>query len=138
MISKVINLAREIQDFVRSERAKFRTQNATSQNSTPHSADLVSGHIHQRDIPLVSNVPYRIHLERREPGGVFLRLEIGGRGFATIPFDNLVKTMIRIDPEHADGPQREIAKLRRELSKTEGRLQDVELELQRLVLGHRR
>lgn len=63
-------------------------------------------------------------LERRGPGEVFFLLKINDKIRAQVPFDNLVKAAVRIDPDYATGPERQIQDLREKLAKAEAKRYD--------------
>lgn len=75
---------------------------------------------------------YRLKLVRQEPGDVRLVLEIDGRTKAVVPVDNLVKFSVRLDPEHASLPEKQIRQLREELAIAKGQLVDLEVLRERL------
>lgn len=64
-------------------------------------------------------IDYQIRLDRLGPGNVEFKLILDGRPCGTLPFDNLIKAATRIDPDHAVGPEKQIQKLRRELSEAQ-------------------
>lgn len=70
------------------------------------------------------DVVYRIKLVRKEPGNVEFLLTINGRVCGQMPFDNLIKASVRIDPHHASGPEKQIQKLRKETAEAKAEMYD--------------
>lgn len=77
-----------------------------------------------------AGVPFRVILRRRGPGQVVFLLDVGGRTYAEVPFDNLVKAATRIDPAHATVAEQQIRRLREELATALGRAVEAEARWQ--------
>ncbi len=77
-------------------------------------------------------IDYQIRLERIGPGNVEFKLFLDGNLYGKLPFDNLVKAATRIDPDHAVGPERQIQKLRRELSEAQAEKFDWQAKAEQL------
>jgi len=142
----------EFADYVRAERVKYQAKNvsAPSHEMTPSpsqrsTAEIVSGQwraakwfssMYAENDSTAYNpdhkVPYRIYLKHEGPGVVEVKLEIGNDSCATVQWNNFVKTMIRLDPQFATGPEREIASLRFQLGKSQGENYELIAETQNL------
>jgi hypothetical protein len=83
---------------------------------------------HQSDAATVvageTPVPYAVELRRQGPGAVEFILVIADRVCGKLPFDNLIKAQVRIDPDHASGPERQVQELRKELSEARAQMYD--------------
>lgn len=85
----------------------------------PSSATIVEGTVDHLD-----SITYAVTLTRKAAGKVEFRLEIDGRVFGLMPFDNLVKAATRVDPDHAVGTERQIRLLREETAKAKAEMYD--------------
>lgn len=79
-----------------------------------------------KEATIVEGDNYRARLVCRGPGDVVFVLEIDGREAGSAPFDNLIKAQVRIDPDHASGPQKQIQELRREAAEAKAEVYDME------------
>lgn len=70
------------------------------------------------------DLKYQVKLVRKEPGNVEFLLTINGRICGQMPFDNLIKAQVRLDPDHASGPEKQIQKLRRETAEARAQMYD--------------
>jgi hypothetical protein len=67
----------------------------------------------------VRGVPYTVEVKRGRANGMEMILTIDNIPCGGVPIDNLVKAATRIDPDHANESEKQIQKLREELSKSE-------------------
>ncbi len=72
-------------------------------------------------------------LHRFGPGETALRWTVNDRVVATIPFDNLVKMNVRLDPDHASEAQRQVAHAREEMAKARASAIDWEAKAKSLT-----
>jgi hypothetical protein len=151
----LVNKGQELVAFIRAERKRYRAKVETSVRDSvgpsirdsvgPSVRDSVGPSVRdtnadvKRTAEVVSGVlrdeektPYRIYMEHFGPGTVFVKLEIGTSSCATIQWDNFVKIMTRLDPEHATGPERQILGLRMQLSHANGKVIDLGISEQQL------
>jgi len=82
--------------------------------------------MHSNEATIVEGDNYRVKLIRRGPGDVVFLLEIAGRVCGEMPFDNLVKAVTRIDPDHASAAEKQIQALRLDVAEAKGKLIDAE------------
>lgn len=73
---------------------------------------------------VLGKIAYEVRLARKGPGVVEFTLTINGMICGQLPFDNLVKSATRIDPDHAVGPELQIQKLRRETAEANAAMYD--------------
>lgn len=89
-----------------------------------------------------THVPFSAKLRRRGPGDVLFEAFIGGRSVASIPWDNLVKTCVRLDPDHASEAQRQVTDARRQMGEAQAAMYGKEAQIvqlkQQLGAAHKR
>jgi hypothetical protein len=79
-----------------------------------------------KEATIVEGDNYRVRLVREGPGEVVFLLEIDDNEVGEVPFDNLIKAQVRIDPDHASGPEKQIQALRREAAQAKAEVYDME------------
>lgn len=87
----------------------------------------------------MANVPLMMRLRRRGPGDVILEAFAGEsadgsstRSVASVPWDNLVKMCVRLDPDHATEAQRQVADARRQMGEAQAAMYDKEAQIVQL------
>lgn len=77
-------------------------------------------------------VDYSIKLVRLGPGNIEFTLHINGYVCGRMPLDNIIKAAVRMDPEHASGPEKQIQALRREVAEAKAKAYDWQAKAMRL------
>lgn len=90
----------------------------------PNKATIVEGDIVKDSIDPSKNIEYSVSLVRNGPGDVEFLLVIDGRICGKLPFDNLIKAQVRLDPNHVSGPEKQIQKLRKETAEARAQMYD--------------
>ena len=106
---------------------------ATREPHQPTYAIAVEGDFEQDFLAGPNSIEYAVRLDRLGPGNVEFKLIINGRQCGTLPFDNLVKAATRIDPDHAVGPEKQIQKLRKEVSEARAEKYDWQARAEQLA-----
>jgi hypothetical protein len=97
------------------------TNHHTREPHQPTYATIVVG---EYDPSVLGKIAYEVRLARKGPGVVEFTLTINGMTCGQLPFDNLVKSATRIDPDHAVGSELQIQKLRRETAEAKAAMYD--------------
>jgi hypothetical protein len=79
-----------------------------------------------REATIVEGENFIAKLVYRGPGDVVLVLRIDEEEAGFVPFDNLIKAQVRLDPDHASGPEKQIQELRREAAEAKAQVYDME------------
>lgn len=101
--------------------------------TVPTEATIVGGDIVKDSIDSSKNIEYKVSLIRNGPGNVEFLLTIDGKICGKLPFDNLVKAQVRLDPDHASGPERQIQKLRQETAEARALMYDWQAQAMQLA-----
>lgn len=136
ILAKIRDLANEVDLPIM---APLPVEDTGSPDCVAHIVDSFVGPNHNQNSLL------KLELRRFGPGNVYLVCKIDESIRTSMPFDNLVKAMTRIDPDHASGPEKQIAELRNQLAEANGKVIDSQLketqlrtqitELNRMIKG---
>jgi hypothetical protein len=100
--------------------------------STPASTVLVEGKIRVSSDDHADDPPYALRLERKGPGDVVLVLEVGRQVYARVPYDNLIKMQVRLDPDHATRTERQVADARKAMGEAQAKMYDETARVEQL------